>query len=308
MSAEVETMFWSERQEPWHGLGVELPECPTSEEAIVAAGLDWNVEKKPIFNASGSQIEGYFANTRDKDNSVLGIVSDRYEIIQNSEAFAFTDSLVGEGLTYSTAGSLRNGKCIWLLGKLPEERILDDTVVPYICFTNSFDGSGAVQCIMTPTRVVCQNTLNLALSRARRKWSARHLGNLQSKLYEAQVTLGLAQEYMSELNVVCENLAEEKISDAEVENMLDMMYPVDENTSDRQKNRIVELKDNFFYCLNQDDIKKFRGTRYSVVMAATDFADHSEPTRKTANFQSNRWYQIMQGHQFVDTLYKQMAA
>lgn len=308
MSAEVETMFWSERAKPWHGLGIELPECPRSEEAIVAAGLDWKVEKKEIFDADGNQINDYFANTRDKDGSVLGIVSGRYEIIQNSEAFAFTDSLVGEGLTYSTAGSLRNGKCVWLLGKLPEEKILDDVVVPYICFTNSFDGSGAVQCLMTPTRVVCQNTLNLAISTARRKWSARHLGNLQSKLYEAKVTLGLAQEYMSELNIACEHLAEEKISDAEVENMLDMMYPTNDETTDRQKNSIQRLKDNFFYCLGQDDIKKFRGTKYAVVMAATDFADHSEPARKTANFQANRWLQVMQGHQFVDNVYKQMAA
>ena len=166
MSANVETMFYTGREKPWHGLGVSLPESPTSEDAIVAAGLDWTVEKRPIFDANGTQISNYYANTRDKDGSVLGVVSGRYEIVQNKEAFAFTDSLVGEGLRYNTAGSLRDGKCIWLLGEMPTTKILDDTMENFICFTNTFDGSGAVQCCMTPVRVVCQNTMNLALSSA----------------------------------------------------------------------------------------------------------------------------------------------
>ena len=116
MSANVETMFYVGREKPWHGLGQSVESAPTSEDAIVAAGLDWKVEKKPIFDAQGNQIDNYFANTRDKDNSVLGVVSGRYEIVQNEEAFSFTDSLVDAGMKYSTAGSLRNGKCIWLLG------------------------------------------------------------------------------------------------------------------------------------------------------------------------------------------------
>ena len=90
MAANVETLFLT-REPAWHGLGTILPESPTSEDAIVAAGLDWTVEKKPIFDASGKQIENYFANTRDKDGSVLGVVSGRYEIVQNIEAFALTD-------------------------------------------------------------------------------------------------------------------------------------------------------------------------------------------------------------------------
>lgn len=306
MPALVETLFT--RTPSWHGLGTIVEDAPTSEDAIVAAGLDWKVEKKEIFDASGSKIKDYFANTRDKDGAVLGIVSGRYEIVQNSEAFSFTDSLMDEGLKYEAAGSLRDGKTVFLLGQMPKTTILGDDIAPFIAFSNTFDGTGAISVFCTPTRICCMNTLNFALRTAKRKWSARHLGSIESKLHEAQVTLGLINDYTAQLNIACEELAAEKISDTEVENMLDMMYPTNDETTERQKNSIQRLKDNFFYCLGQDDIKKFRGTKYAVVMAATDFADHSEPVRKTANFQSNRWLQIMQGHQFVDTIYKQMAA
>ena len=307
MAACVETLFVT-REPAWHGLGIVLPESPSSEDAIVAAGLDWNVEKKPIFDGAGNQIDNYFANTRDKDGSILGIVSGRYEIIQNSEAFSFTDSLVDEGLLYESAGSLCNGKVIFLLGKMPKTTILGDDIENYVCFTNSFDGSGAVQCIMTNTRVVCMNTLNLALSTAKRKWSTRHIGDIQSKLEEAKMTLGLINTYTEALNVEAERLAGIRVSDDQVEAMLDYLYPVTEKDGDIRKRRVNNLKDNFFACLQAPDIKKFRGTAYSVIMAATDYADHGEPMRKTQNFESNRFYSILQGHPFVDGMYKQLAA
>lgn len=307
MAANFETGFMV-RKPAWHGLGEILPECPTSEDAIVAAGLDWNVIKKPIFTADG-EIENYFANVRDKDNTVLGVVSGRYEIVQNLEAFSFTDSLVDDGMVYETAGSLNHGKVIWLLGKLPRTTILGDDLEPYVCFTNSFDGSGAIRVCCTPTRVVCQNTLNLALSTAKRSWSTRHIGNIEDKLQQARVTLGLIDDYVGNLKAECERLADEKMSDAEVEDMLDMMYPVDpeQDSAIRQK-RVDNLKENFFTCLQAPDIKQFKNTKYAVIMAATDYADHGEPMRKTKNFQSSRWFNVIQGHSFVDTVYKNIAA
>lgn len=307
MAANVETLFVT-RKPAWHGLGIILPESPTSEDAIVAAGLDWTVEKKPIFDAGGNQIDNYFANTRDKDNSVLGIVSGRYEIVQNIEAFSFTDSLVDEGLKYESAGSLLNGKCIFLLGKLPRTTILGDDLEPLVCFTNTFDGSGAIQVVCTHTRVVCQNTLNIALNTAKRKWSTRHIGDIQSKLEEAKMTLGLINKYTVALQDEAERLAAIKISDPEVEAMLDLIYPINEDDSDIRKKRISNFKENFFACLQADDIKKFRGTAYSVIMAATDYADHGEPMRRTQNFESNRFYSVLQGHPFVDAMYKQIAS
>lgn len=306
MSANVETMF-SVREVPWHGLGTVLDNPLTSKEAIVAAGLDWNVVKKDVF-VDGVKAPGYVANVRDSDNSILGLVSNRYTIVQNSEAFEFTDSLVDEGLTYETAGSLRNGKQIWLLGKLPKDSILGEDLEPYVCFTNTHDGTGAVRVCMTPVRVVCNNTLNLALSTAKRSWSTRHIGDIQAKVQEAQATLGLINEYISALKQEAENLANVRVSDETIEGILDIMYPVTAETSDLSKSRIDLVKAEYFRCLDMPDVAQYRGTAYGAMMAATDFADHSKPLRVTKNADESRWNAVIVGHPFVDTMFKKLQA
>lgn len=102
MAANVETMFYT-REKPWHGLGTGIAEAPNSADALRLAGLDWEVMQKPIYTDVGEEIPGYKANIRDTDRRVLGVVTDRYKIIQNREAFAFTDALMGNGVRYETA-------------------------------------------------------------------------------------------------------------------------------------------------------------------------------------------------------------
>jgi phage/plasmid-like protein (TIGR03299 family) len=120
MPANVETMFYV-REAPWHGLGVRVEEALSSKKALTAAGLDWNVIQKTIFTNDNELIPNYKVNVRETDNKILGVVTDRYKIVQNKEAFAFTDSLLGEGVIYETAGSLQAGKKVWLLARLPEK-------------------------------------------------------------------------------------------------------------------------------------------------------------------------------------------
>lgn len=116
MSALVETMF-SVREKPWHGLGAIVMEAPTSADALRLAGLDWNVVQEPIYTEFNELIKGYKANVRDSDRKVLGVVSDRYKVVQNTDAFSFTDGLIGQGVCYETAGSLQEGKKVWLLAR-----------------------------------------------------------------------------------------------------------------------------------------------------------------------------------------------
>lgn len=144
MAANVETMMYV-REKPWHGLGTMVQEAPTSADALKLAGLDWTVERTPIYDVNGKVIPNWGANMRSSDHSVLGIVGNQYTILNNAEAFAFTDALVGEGVTYETAGSLRSGRQVWLLARMPETQILGDKVEPYICFTNTHDGTGAIR-------------------------------------------------------------------------------------------------------------------------------------------------------------------
>lgn len=131
MAALVETMF-SVREKPWHGLGQIVAYAPDSETALELAGLDWNVIQKDIRTADdAAAIAGFKANVRDADGSVLGIVTDRYKVVQNREAFAFTDALLGEGVRYETAGSLQGGRRTWMLARLPHQ-YMSGTAFPFI--------------------------------------------------------------------------------------------------------------------------------------------------------------------------------
>lgn len=311
--ALVESIFYTSNDQnqrfvPWHGLGTPVEESPTSADAIRLAGLDWIVDSRPIFDSFGKEIDGYRANTRSSDNSLLGIVSDRYKIVQNAEAFEFTDNLISEEVRYETAGSLKDGKTVWLLAKLPEKFILNDKFDPYVCFTNNHDGKGAVQVCLTPIRVVCNNTLNLALSKASRSWSTRHLGNINAKLAAAKHTLLMADSYMDELDKEANRLSQIKITDATIEAVIDELYPVKIDDSDRRKNNVIQIKEGIFKKYEMNDISQFKGTAWGVINAVTDFADHTPPNRMTKNFQENNWGRIITGHPLVDSFYNKIAA
>lgn len=308
MAAAVESIMYVSNEEnnrfvPWHGLGTPVEEAPTSADAIRLAGLDWTVESKPIFTDGGIEIPGYKANTRDIDGSVLGIVSDRYRIVQNAEAFDFTDSLIGEGCKYETAGSLLDGRKIFLLARMPERDILGDQVDPYICFTNNHNGTGAIQVCMTPIRVVCQNTLNLALGQASRKWSTRHIGDMQSKLAEAKYTLQLANDYMDNLAVTADQLAHTKVTEEQVMKILDELFPVSTEDSDRKKNNVAEVKDQFIKCLHADDILKFQNTGWGLVNAASDWMSHTAPRRASETYRERNFNKILDGHVILDSVF-----
>lgn len=305
MAALVETMMYSGREVPWHGLGTQVDEAPTSKDALRLAGLDWEVKQNPVFTESGFEIPNYKANVRSSDNTVLGIVTDRYKVVQNHEAFAFTDSIIDTGeVFYETAGSLRNGKTIWLLAKMPEKSILDDKFDPYLCFTNSHDGTGAVKVCCTPIRVVCNNTLNFALNTATRCWSTKHIGDISSKLEEARYTLKMANKYMTKLDEEADKLANQKISEDEIVKILDELFPVNEDKdSDRKKNNVEEAKNQIMICYMAPDIAKFIGTKYGFLNAVSDWCGHATPARNTANYKSNNWGRIMNGHPIFDLAY-----
>ena len=303
MSANVETMMYV-REKPWHGLGTKVDEAPTSAEALELAGLNWKVEQTPVYTADGTLIPNYKANVRNTDNSVLGIVTDRYQIVQNEEAFEFTDSIVGETengvVKYETAGSLNHGKKIWLLAKMPTQKVLDDEVEPYMCFTNSHDGSGAIRICMTPIRVVCQNTLNMALSQAKRSWSTKHVGDIESKLEEAKMCLELADEYMYNLGIEAEKLANTALRREQIDEILNEMFPVDDLTSERKKSNIQQIKDEFYIAYFMPDIEKFIGTAWGAINAMSDCVTHTAPKRNTVDFYNNRWGKVMEGHPMID--------
>ena len=309
MAANVESMFYV-RETPWHGLGTRIQEAPSSSEALIKAGLDWNVVQEPIYTETEELIEGYKANVRDSDRKVLGVVTDRYKVIQNQEAFAFTDELLGEGVRYETAGSLQGGKKVWLLAHMPHEYIISgERISPYLLFSNTHDGSGAIKVALTPIRVVCQNTLNLALSQASRSWSMIHTGNIQNKLQEAKDTLFMAEKYMDNLGKEFETLRMQSMTDKQVMEFIETLLPIEDNATSQQKRNMKRLQEDMkMRYFDAPDLQDVGRNAYRFINAVSDFATHAEPLRKTANYKENLFSRTVEGHPLIDKAYQMVKA
>lgn len=303
MPANVETMFYV-RVAPWHGLGVCVEEALNSREALEQSGLSWMVEQHPIL-ADGDVIPGYKANIRQTDGKVLGVVTDRYKVVQNCEAFTFTDALLGEGVKYETAGSLNDGKKIWLLAKLPDKYIIEgEQIDPYLVFSSSHDGSGAIKVCMTPIRVVCQNTLNIALSSARRMWSAIHVGDLSAKMAEARSTLLLAEKYMEELGRGIDELSKIYLSDKKVMEYIDLLLPMDEQPTKLQQRNIARVREDMkIRYFDAPDLDHVGRNAYRFICAVSDFATHAKPLRESANYRENLFAKTVDGNPLIDKAY-----
>ncbi|HBA46553.1 MAG TPA: hypothetical protein DCZ91_01875 [Lachnospiraceae bacterium] len=305
MAAEVQSMFYT-REKPWHGLGTRVEEAPASADALRLAGLDWQVIQQPIYTDRLEPIPGYKANIRDSDRRVLGVVTDRYRIIQNREAFAFTDALLGHGVRYETAGALQGGRKVWLLARLPQEYIMGgERISPYLVFSNTHDGSGSVKVALTPVRVVCNNTLNLALKSAARSWSMIHTGNIADKLDEAGDTLFMAEQYMDSLGKEFERLRQQKVTDKQVKEFIGQLLPVDKDATSTQSKNIIRLREDMerrYY--DAPDLKDAGNNAYRFVNAVSDFATHARPLRKTANYNENLFMRTVDGNPLIDRAYQ----
>lgn len=310
MSAEVETMMYT-REVPWHGLGTYVAEAPTSEDALKIAGLDWTVDPMPIYSCN-KKIDGWVANTRSSDGKVLGLVSNQYRVVQNSEAFKFTDELIGGEVHYETAGSLMGGKKVWLLAQLPSKEILGDKVDTYVCFTNAHDGKGAVRAVVTPVRVVCNNTLNIALNSAKRSWSMWHSQKINERMEEARQTLELTDIYMEQLAITAERMANKEIKNESLDKILDKVIRSVQNiatSNERQEKNLQHMKENFYVAYARDDIAKFNGTAWGIINAASDMVNHMPALRVTKNSQANNWNKILvSGQPFFETITKELIA
>ena len=301
MSLLAETMFDS-RKTLWDDLGQKVTGAVSSKQALELSGLDWRVEQREIYTSDGIKIPKAYANIRTSDYKPLGVVGERYQVVQNTDAFEFTDALLGEGVKYETAGSLKEGKIIWLLAKLPNQyKILGENIDPFVLFCNHHDGTGAIKVVMTPVRVYCLNTLNLSLRTAKRTWSGRHTTNITSKLDEARETLALANSYMDALNNQFEDLYSIKLNKDKVIKLVDTLLPTDNSMSDRQKGNIDTIKTDILFRYEEaPDLKDREETGARFMQSILDSTSHKEPARLTQNYQMNHFASMINGNELAD--------
>lgn len=197
------------RKPIWHSLGVNVSSARTVEEALDMAELNWQVYQRRVFTDNGLEVVGHRANIRDRDNKVLGIVSDKYTIVQNHDAFSFANDLLDSGVRFERAGEIQGGKGVWLLLKIPERYQMGGSWIdPYIVLFNTHDGSSSMKIAVTPIRVLCSNTLNLAVNKASRTWSSKHSIGIKDRMDEARDTLLRVDKYMDHLNETINELSD----------------------------------------------------------------------------------------------------
>ena len=289
-------MFSGHSERPWHGLGSVVPGCLTSEDALKEAKLDWRVIPAPIYTGGAvtsaqmlgsasvpTPIPGFMANVREDTNEVLGVVSDKYKIIQNVDAFQFADDLMdikqGEAM-YETAGSLFSGRRVFMLINLPKEMILDDEVEKFLCLSNSHDGSGSMKVFITGVRVVCNNTLNAALSGYKRGISIRHMSSADIRRSEALKTFKVADDYFSGIRKFAEKMSTKKV---DVDSLLAKLFPEDSSMTQRQKVNNSEVKETVKQlCQRKDDLGNYFGSGWSFVNGVADWRSNAKPRRVTS--------------------------
>lgn len=198
------SFFYVKNELPWHRLGQGVPNALTTKEAIIEANLGFTVVKEQNFVRYGNKefiSPDSFSTIRTDVPAVLGAVGKDYTIVQNIDAFSFFDVIVGENQAiFQTAGVLGNGERIFITAKLPKSIVLDnvDQIDQYLLLSNSHDGSRSIEVLFTPIRVVCNNTLQAALSTAKNRIKIRHTISAHDKLKEAHKLMGIHTELLHE--------------------------------------------------------------------------------------------------------------
>jgi phage/plasmid-like protein (TIGR03299 family) len=260
--------FFSVKEKAWHGLGQIVQDYPTSKQALKFAGLDYEVEKRKIFTYADDtdpetdpeidndvvmewrvEVPDYYATVRKDNDEVLGVVGKEYEVVQNIDAFDFFDSIVGgDGIQYETAGALGKGERIFITAKLPGYIKVgsDDLIEKYLFLTTSHDGFGSITAAFTPTRIVCNNTLNAALRNCSNSIKIRHTVNAKERLEEAHKVMGISNKLSEQLNSIFNHWAKVRIKDAQVQRLIQIaMVPNKEVLQNLQDGKLDELSTAF---------------------------------------------------------------
>lgn len=293
---------------PWHGLGTVTAGALDLDTALVTAKLDWTVGKYPAYTRDGDTtymeilpllieahasnpgasfaellvqigfdlpIPNAFATVREDLRMPLATVGNDYTVWQNWENFELAKVLLDGGdVVAETAGSLRDSRTVWLLCRIDRDlSVGGDEMVPYMLFTSSHDGTSKIRVMPTPTRVVCANTLRIALAGVKTQWTASHTANVGKRVQEARETLSMTWKYMDEFQAMVEKLQEQVVTDLAFEKLVFDMIPEptpgkDGKVSERSKTNAVEKRSQVRKAWERSpEIGEFRGTGWGAAMS-----------------------------------------
>jgi phage/plasmid-like protein (TIGR03299 family) len=296
---ESDKSFASFREPAWHGLGTVFEEEVSTSEMLELANLhNWNVRLEEVKIPKGfasDKTYNYVVRTNpfnSEQSDVLGVVGERYRILQNEELFDFGDALLDGGGRWETAGSIKGGRQVFGSLALEREMVIDekgvgDKVTSYLLVNTSHDGSIAIQASVTPVRVVCANTLNLALGSGvgrnrsvKQSYKIRHTQTAQGKIQAAREALGLANAYLDEFDKMAHEMIQREITQDTFFEILKTAYPVpqdDKKGALKKWNTKIELIEDIY---NGQTNHMIAGTAWGALNAMTERLD---------------WYRIARG-------------
>ena len=290
-------------QPAWHSFANKVfnqDEAVTTAEMLSGAKLsNWNVQLESVQDLLApnyTSVSENFLVTRDNpytdgQKDVLSVVGSRYKTVQNEDLFAFADNLHdgNQDVYWESAGSLKNGRIVYGSLAIPRTMVLDpqganDETKLYLIVWTSHDGSVAVQSAITPVRVMCQNTLNLAMKKAKQSFKIRHTQTVDGKIAAAREALGLTFAYMDEFEKEAQELFNLEVTNAKFSEIINKIYPKPEKDAKgsikKWENKVL-LVDELYH--NSPTNANIKGTAWGVVNALTERLDYYRTARKGSN-------------------------
>lgn len=314
------TAFFTAREVAWHKLGTVTEGALSAEEALQTAYLNWEVKKSenPVSvivpdkngNFSNTSIEQgqnnkiivpdkfmtYRYNPKTSKPEALGVVGSRYTPVQNSEAFSFLNDIADEsGAVFETAGSINNGRKVFMTMKMPEGLNVGgiDPINLYLMAWNTHDGTSSFQVMVTPIRVVCQNTLSMAIGTAKSTFSWRHTPKVGNKVQLARETLGITFKYVEEFEKEAEKLLSQAMTDKQFATLIETLVPIDEE-SDRTRNLAETARGTLMGLWKAPTQSNIANTKWAAYNTVVEYADWAKPVR-SANPDMARAEKIVTG-------------
>jgi phage/plasmid-like protein (TIGR03299 family) len=304
VSHEYVSGFNGENTPAWHKLGIVIPGTVERGVALVIAGQDWRVVKRPVYVGThpalpaGSPapvggayvpVPGYAATVREDTNQVLGVVGKGFEPIQNVELYEFMDDVAGLGGQYVTAGVLADSKRVWALMKIPHEIQIDgldtELVEFYLLGTNAHDGSRSLRLDVTPVRVVCANTETLALRSAVRTFALRHTSGIKGRIAEARKALDITYRYAGAFEKAASALLAEPMTASEWDTLLAELLPFPETKpgekiTERQKQTVKDNRQEILTVhRSAPNLQNVKDTKWGALQAVIEWNDYVRPVR-----------------------------
>lgn len=298
--ADGDTAFFSAREVAWHKLGTVTENALTAEQALETAFLNWEVIKseqsistqvpkspksdKLVTITDPDKFMTYRYHPKTGVADPLGVVGNRYTPVQNAEAFSFLNTIADEsGAVFETAGAIDNGRKVFMTMKMPEDVLIGgkDAINMYLMAWNTHDGTSSFNVLVTPVRVVCQNTLSAAIKSAQHKFAIRHTSSAQGKIQAAREALKVTFKYQEAFQIQAEKLFAQSMTDKEFQKIVEKAFPLDKTDSQRAQTMATNAQSALLGLWKAPTQANIKNTAWAAYNAFVEYSDWARPVRGT---------------------------